>query len=258
MKQTNTLSALLCCFLLFVIKITHGQDTFSFIATDPNTGIIVSAGGSCLDGHVAEGGARIVSDIVPGIGALHTQSFYIPGNQAKGAKLLRESNLDSKAIIDSLIKSDIGRTPSLRQYACLIIGNRKSTSAYTGENCYEYAGQFIDKNIVIAGNILKDESVISKIYKSYEKALEKGNWIGDASIKALESVAFPGADRRCLSQNISCRSAFLRIARPTDSEDNLLLDLVVEFPEDKTDPIKTLSLKYSQWKNKNKSVINSN
>ena len=49
--------------------------TFSIVAVDTNTGEVGSAGGSCIAGSI------IISDLHPGVGAIHTQSYYLPANQ---------------------------------------------------------------------------------------------------------------------------------------------------------------------------------
>ena len=63
---------------LFLLSISvFSQHTFSIVAADPNTGEIGSAGATCIS---AEDGALAISDIVLGVGAIHTQSFYLPTN----------------------------------------------------------------------------------------------------------------------------------------------------------------------------------
>ena len=44
--------------------------TFSIVAVDTTTGEVGSAGGSCISGSI------IISDIHPGVGAIHTQAYY--------------------------------------------------------------------------------------------------------------------------------------------------------------------------------------
>ena len=56
--------------------------TFSIVAVDTNTGEVGSAGGSCIAGSI------IISDIHPGVGAIHTQAYYLPANQNYAASLM--------------------------------------------------------------------------------------------------------------------------------------------------------------------------
>ena len=56
--------------------------TFSIVAVDKTTGEVGSAGGSCIAGSI------IISDIHPGIGAIHTQSYYLQANQNYASTLM--------------------------------------------------------------------------------------------------------------------------------------------------------------------------
>ena len=58
--------------------------TFSIVAVDTTTGEVGSAGGSCISGSI------IISDIHPGTGAIHTQSYYLPANQSYASSLMDE------------------------------------------------------------------------------------------------------------------------------------------------------------------------
>ena len=58
--------------------------TFSIVAVDTTTGEVGSAGGSCIAGSI------IISDIHPGVGAIHTQSYYLPSNQNYASSLMDE------------------------------------------------------------------------------------------------------------------------------------------------------------------------
>ncbi|MGI9160724.1 MAG: hypothetical protein ACR2K1_13325, partial [Saprospiraceae bacterium] len=68
------------------------QDTFSIVAVDTTTGEIGSAGASCLDNNSfpGSGGAIIISDILPGRGAIHTQSYWVATNQMNGRARMQE------------------------------------------------------------------------------------------------------------------------------------------------------------------------
>ena len=57
----------------------YAQDTFSIVAIDTITGEVGSAGASCV--YIAGQGVRILSDVHPGLGAIHTQAYYLSANQ---------------------------------------------------------------------------------------------------------------------------------------------------------------------------------
>ena len=231
--------------LLAVSGASRAQDTFSLVAVDPATGEIVSAGASCLDGEVVPGGALIVSSVLPGVGALHTQSYYSVGNKLHGERLLREG-LAASAIVDSLTAADVGGAPALRQYAAVTLapGGEVARGAFTGRSCAPYAGHHVGADFVVAGNILLDSLVLARMREAFTAARALGRPLAESALAALEAVAYPGADRRCLDAGLSSRSAFLRLARPSDSPEALSLDLVVAFPEGGRDPIDLLAEAY--------------
>ena len=55
--------------------------TFSIVAVDVNTGEVGSAGGSCIANSI------IISDMHPGVGAIHTQSYWLSANQSYASNL---------------------------------------------------------------------------------------------------------------------------------------------------------------------------
>ncbi len=65
-------------FFLFYCNPLTAQHTFSIVAVDSVTGEIGSAGATCIG---AEDGAQAISDIILGMGAIHTQSYYSIINQ---------------------------------------------------------------------------------------------------------------------------------------------------------------------------------
>ena len=62
-------------FLSFIFS------TFSIVAVDLNNGQVGSAGASCI------GGSIIISDVHPGVGAIHTQSYWSGYNQLMASDL---------------------------------------------------------------------------------------------------------------------------------------------------------------------------
>jgi hypothetical protein len=72
-----THSRLIILTLLAICSRTAtAQHTFSIVAIDPATGQIGSAGATCGDSVLWPGtpGARIISDVIPDLGAIHTQA----------------------------------------------------------------------------------------------------------------------------------------------------------------------------------------
>ena len=96
--------------LLATLPYLTAQDTFSIVAVDSITGEVGSAGASCLDNiqFPGSGGAYIISDILPGKGAIHTQSYYNATNQAN-ARLKMEEGLSPEEVLLWLKNNDPNR-----------------------------------------------------------------------------------------------------------------------------------------------------
>ena len=99
--------------LILFLSLLLSEDTFSIVAIDPETGEVGSAGASCIAGSI------IISDIHPGVGAIHTQSYWNGANQNNASDLMDEGASPAE-IIDYLINNDIGNNPSIRQYGIVI------------------------------------------------------------------------------------------------------------------------------------------
>jgi len=235
--------------LLVLAQAVAAQDTFSLLAFDAETGEIVSSGASCIDGNAIPNGVHAISSVLPGIGAIHTQSLYVPQNQLLGNELLA-LGLSAKPLLDSLLAGDASMSPGGRQYLILTMGNTPEVAAFTGESCFQWAGHWQGDQVVIAGNILIDSLVIFNMRQAYNKADEQNLPLSDRALAAMLAVAYPGADRRCLSAGLSSRSAFLRLAKPSDDPDNLSIDLAIPFPEGGIDPILLLKTAYEQLNRK--------
>ena len=62
---------------------SSAQDTFSIVAVDSITGEVGSAGASCLDDSDIAGGVFIISDVLPGKGAIHTPPQRSPAREKR-------------------------------------------------------------------------------------------------------------------------------------------------------------------------------
>ena len=87
-------------FLFLFFCFSFSQDTFSIVAVDPETNEVGSAGASCIAGSV------IISDIHPGVGAIHTQSYWLAANQTNASELM-SLGASPDEIIDYLINNDV-------------------------------------------------------------------------------------------------------------------------------------------------------
>ena len=242
MKLINTF------FLLFLSFFLNAQDTFSIVAIDEATGEIGSAGASCLDNVQFPGsnGAYIISDIIPGRGAIHTQAAYSAGNQNNAhAKMLE--GLSAQEIVDWLRLNDANLfNASTRQYGVVDIddmGNARA-AAHTGQNCFDYKAHIVGPNYAIQGNILLGQAILDSMEARF---LSTTGTLADKLMAALQGANVPGADTRCLDNGTSSLSAFLRVAKPTDDADAIFLDLNVPSLPAMQEPIDSLQTLYDAF-----------
>lgn len=234
--------------LLFVASLS-AQHTFSIVAVDTLTGEIGSAGASCLNDITfpGSGGAIVISDILPGRGAIHTQSFYLAANQAN-ARLKMEEGLAPADILLWLKQNDpegpLGGQK--RQYGIVDFdpdGHPRS-AAFTGNSCYDWKGHRTGANYAIQGNILLGPEIVDSIEARF---LAATGTLADKLMAALQGANVVGADTRCTDNGTSSLSAFLRVAQPGDEDDQLWLDLNVPSLPAGMEPIDSLQHLYDQW-----------
>ena len=213
------------------------QDTFSIVAVDTIRMEVGSAGASCIDGSI------IVSDILPGIGAIHTQSFWDQSNQ-NNAHQWMENGYTAQEIINLLINNDVQNNPSIRQYGVVTLDTYLRSAAYTGENCYNYKNHIIGPNYAIQGNILLGQEVLDSIEFNFL------NTEGPLYVKlmaAIQGANISGADSRCLQFGTSSLSSFLRLAKEDDSIDSLYIDINVNSVENGIEPLDSLQVLFDSW-----------
>ena len=239
------LTSVLLLLILLISSNLQAQHTFSIVAVDPETGEIGSAGATCIG---AEDGALVISDIILGVGAIHTQSFWSPANQnnARGRMVAGDS---PQQIIDWLQQNDVNGDASQRQYAAVDLnGGNPRSAGFTGANCFREFKHITGPNYAIAGNILISEDVVDDMETGF---LNTSGSLSDKLMGALQAAKRPGADERCLSFNISSASAFVRMATPCDADSsygNLSLDLNVWTQGSNVfEPIDALQTAYDQW-----------
>ncbi len=239
-------------FLAFLSLITalNAQDTFSIVALDTITGEIGSAGASCLDEIQFPGsnGAIIISDLLPGRGAIHTQASWNATNQAN-ARLRMEEGLSPQEVVAWLKSNDAqgGIAWVNRQYGVVDFdpqGHPRS-AALTGSGCLNWKGHRTGVNYSIQGNILLGPKILDSIEARF---LAASGPLSDRLMFALQGANVPGADTRCLANGTSSLSAFLRIAKPGDSADSLSLNLNVPSLPTGMEPIDSLERLYNKWK----------
>ncbi len=229
--------AVLILFVTF-INSTFAQDTFSITAVDPVTGLVGSAGASCVAGSI------ILSDVHPNRGVIHTQAYYLSGNQVY-ARNLMNMGLTPQQIIDSLVAHDIQNNPTRRQYGITdFVGNTVRTAGYTGINTDPYKNHVLGPNFTVQGNILLGQQILDSMYNRY---VNTPGTMAEKLMAALQGAKVIGADTRCQPVRSSI-SAFIRVAKPTDPQSGpYWLDLNVQSVPSPRDPIDSLQILFNQW-----------
>jgi uncharacterized Ntn-hydrolase superfamily protein len=235
MKKIFTLAA---ASILATFNIL-AQDTFSIVAVDTITGEIGSAGASCI------GGSIIISDILPGRGAIHTQSYWNSTNQ-QNAHLRMEEGMSPQEIIDWLVENDVQNNPSIRQYGIVDVdpeGHPRS-AAFTGNNCLDYKNHITGPNYAIQGNILLGQEILDSMESRF---LNTEGSLPEKLMAALQGANVPGADSRCAVYGLSSLSAFIRVAWPDDTNGVFYLDLNVPNSPSGKEPIDSLQVLFDEW-----------
>jgi len=246
MKQLFTL---IISSLLFSFN-GNTQHTFSIVAVDSLTGEIGSAGATCLS---SEDGAIAISDIILGVGAIHTQAYWTTVNQnAAHTRMVNgESPLEIINWLQANDNNAQGGNINDRQYGIVDLNNgHPRTAAYTGNSNWNEKGHRVGANYSIQGNILISQDVLNDMETAFLTTT------GDLCTKlmaVMQAAKRPGADSRCLLDNISSASAFIRVAKPTDTNSsygNLWLDINVWTASGTFtgDPIDELQLKFDEFK----------
>ena len=242
--------ALLIVSSLLVLKL-QAQDTFSIVAIDTLTGEVGSAGASCLGVifPLAPNGAQVICDVIPGIGAVHTQAQYLAANQQNAHTRMLTGDT-AQQIINWLKLNDAQGNPAVRQYGIVKFKNGSAESAsFTGANCFNYKSHITGPNYSIQGNILLGQQILDSMEARF---INSTGPLADKLMAALQGANVVGADTRCASSNTSSLSSFIRVARPADSLGSYYLDLYMSYPNTTgtiyaVDPIDSLQTLYNLW-----------
>ena len=245
--QLWTLEKPMCTFwlLVLVVGLIQSWATFSIVAVDTVTGQVGSAGASCIDNGDVAGGAFIISDVIPGKGAIHTQAAQNATNKLTAHNRMVAGD-SPQQILTYVTLHDVTNDSTTRQYGVVDLYQGSSRSAgFTGANCMNYKAHLTGKNYSIQGNILKGSPILDSIRVFFNRT--QGT-LADKLMAALQGAKVPGADSRCLAEGVSTKSAFIRVAKSTDAINKLYLDInLAQRPKGK-EPIDSLQKLYDKWK----------
>ncbi|QKS70651.1 DUF1028 domain-containing protein [Paenalkalicoccus suaedae] len=157
--------------------------TFSIVAFDPETQELGIAVQSKFLG---------VGAVVPwakaGVGAIATQSYANTAFGPDGLALL-EQGLSPEAVVHKLVEAD--EDQALRQFA--VMNANGEAHAFTGEECYDYAGHKLGKYCSAQGNILVSEDTVTALVETFEQT--EGS-LAERLLEALDKAQDAGGDSR--------------------------------------------------------------
>jgi uncharacterized Ntn-hydrolase superfamily protein len=223
--------------IILIPERIFSQDTFSIVALDTVTGEIGSAGASCI------AGSFILSDVIEGIGAIHTQAYYLAQNQQNAHNRMLEG-LSPQEIIDWLVANDAGGNPTIRQYGIVDLTRNGESAAYTGIYCNDFKNHVTGPGYAVQGNILSGQIIIDTMETTF---LNTQGSLAGKLMATLRAAKIPGADTRCTSLGKSSISGFVKVVRIGDGS-NPYLQIVVSNTPTAKDPIDSLQTLFNNWK----------
>ncbi|MEQ8360615.1 MAG: DUF1028 domain-containing protein [Cytophagales bacterium] len=217
MRFINKLAFFVGFFLIHAI-IVKAQDTFSIVAVDSAKSEVGSAGASCVDlTSFPQYSTDFLAELLPGLGAINTQAFYLENNQINARNQLLLGNSPASAI-QWLQNNDDQSNPEIRQYGiAALINGSPETAAFTGSQTNAYTGHRLGKNYAIQGNILLGPEILDSMESRFLRAK------GDLKCKlmyAMQGANVLGADSRCAANGTSSLFAFLKVAQASDTFGN--------------------------------------
>ncbi|MHA1475443.1 MAG: DUF1028 domain-containing protein [Promethearchaeota archaeon] len=196
--------------------------TFSIVAFDPKTGdlgVAVQSKFPCV--------GSVVSWAKTNVGAVATQAFANTTFGPRGLKLLEEG-FSSNEVLSKLLEDD-----DLREQRQLgIIDAKGNAVAFTGKDCFYWAGHVVGENFSCQGNILVSEDTVKDMASAFK------NTEGDLADKLL--AVLTAADMEGRGDVRGKQSAHLLIVREKGGYGGFT-DVMVDIRVDEhKEPIKEL------------------
>jgi uncharacterized Ntn-hydrolase superfamily protein len=157
--------------------------TFSIVAYDPDN---VEWGVAVQSKFVAVG--SIVPWAKAKVGAIATQAWANTSYGPRGLALL-DQELTAEETIDMLIKRDDKREH--RQVG--VVDSFGNAAAFTGKECFDWAGHIVGENYTCQGNILVSEDTVLAMSQAFRET--KGDLV-EKLLASLEEGQEAGGDSR--------------------------------------------------------------
>jgi uncharacterized Ntn-hydrolase superfamily protein len=174
--------------------------TFSIVARDPET----EAVGVAVQSKFVSVGS-VVPFAAADAGAVATQSFANVAYGPDGLDRLRDGD-DADEVIEALTSDD--EDAPMRQVG--VVGRDGSVAAFTGGECFDYAGDRQGETYTVQGNILENAATLDAMAEAYESSDEG---LPERLLAALHAGNEAGGDRR------GEQSAALYVAKPEGGYD---------------------------------------
>jgi len=158
--------------------------TFSVVAYDP---------ASESWGVAVQSRFLAVGSMVPwaeaGVGAIATQALANPRFGSVGLAMLRQG-LRAEDVVAGLLAADPGR--ETRQLG--VIDRHGHAAAFTGAECFPWAGHVLGKHFCCQGNILASEAVVAEMAEAMSR--DEARPFVDRLLAALQAGQAAGGDSR--------------------------------------------------------------
>jgi uncharacterized Ntn-hydrolase superfamily protein len=174
--------------------------TFSIVARDPETRAV----GVAVQSKFVSVGS-VVPFVSADAGAIATQSFANVAYGPDGLDLLRRGHA-AQAVVDTLTAGDA--EAESRQVG--VVGRDGSVAAFTGEECFDVAGDRQGDHYTVQGNILENEATLTAMADTFE-ATDGG--LPERLLAALHAGNDAGGDSR------GEQSAAMYVAKPDGGYD---------------------------------------
>lgn len=196
--------------------------TFSIVARDPKNGDL---------GIAVQSKFLAVGAVVPwakaGVGAVATQSWANTAYGPEGLRLMA-AGWSAQETLDQLVGLDANATQ--RQVG--LVDAFGHAAAFTGEECFDWAGHIVGDGYTCQGNILVSEDTVQAMSGTFEGTDDS---LADRLVAALTAGQAAGGDSRGRQ---SAALLVVRTAGGYDGRNDRFIDLRVD---DHPEPIQELA-----------------
>ncbi|ELZ88632.1 DUF1028 domain-containing protein [Haloferax sulfurifontis] len=179
---------------------TPRPSTFSIVAREPEQDAV----GVAVQSKFVSVGS-VVPFVSADAGAIATQSFANVAYGPDGLDLLREGR-SAEEVVSELTDAD-DEAPS-RQVG--VVGADGSVAAFTGDDCFDVAGDIQGEHYTVQGNILENEATLDAMAEAFETT---DGGLPERLLAALHAGNDAGGDKR------GEQSAAMYIAKPEGGYD---------------------------------------